>query len=84
MTKSKDLYVRYMASGLSQKLFAKEEGISPSTLNYHVKKSKEDQEPYKADGQFAAIKIRKEVSLSGEPKMIHITTTSGVKISIPL
>lgn len=76
---SKLLFERFKKSGLSQKAFGKQEGISASMVSYYVRKAQE------GDGHKAASTIFSPVVINQKKDdHIIITTSSGVTIEIPL
>lgn len=79
MSKYKEIHERFKSSGLSQKDFAAQEGISPSMVSYYVNRAKEETGTL---NNFRPIQISKSNEVDGN--VIHITTSNGVKISIPL
>ncbi len=80
MTKHIDLISRYQASGLSQKAFAKQEGISPSTISYHLNKNKKASESSESS-IFSEVEI---VASCDATNCIKIITPSGTEIQIPI
>jgi DNA-binding transcriptional regulator LsrR (DeoR family) len=76
MTKYKSFEIRYKQSGLTQKEFAKREGISSGMVGYYLRRARQEQ---KRDG-FAQI----EVTPSEENKVVSITTPGGVVVTIPI
>ena len=79
MTKYAEIYERYKLSGLSQKAFSVQEGISPSMVSYYVNKAKREQRVI--SNNFAPIQI---TTRSRDDKFIQVTTSKGIKITIPI
>lgn len=71
--RNREINKRYEESGLSQRAFAYQEGISTSTLNYHLKQAKTQ-----AKEGFTQIEV------CAPQEFIVITTPSGTTIEIPL
>jgi len=77
MSKQEEMYnmvTEYQSSGLSEKAFSKERGISPSTFNYWVRKKKQQDYP----GGFVEVDTRLKSS-SGDMKLIY---PNGVKLQM--
>ena len=71
---------RYEASGLNQRAFAKQEGLSPTMLSYYLKKARVSTaltEPI-SSSSFQEVLVK-----SRGTSQITITTQSGIKIEIP-
>jgi len=79
MSKYSEFHERYKSSGLSQKSFAELEGISPSMVSYYINRAKREQ--MEDLGSFGSIEV---VSNRSTNRCVEITTSSGMKISIPL
>ena len=78
-TKYRKILERFEQSGMSQKAFAAQEGISPSLVSYYLKKSRDDKQG--TASKFTPIEFEEPPS---EEKTIQITTSKGLKITIPI
>lgn len=75
-----DLKVRYEASGLTQRAFAKQEGLSANMLSYYLKKARAE---HGSSQQLTGRRFQEVIVKPSGPSLITITTQSGVKIEIP-
>lgn len=81
MSKYKEFANRYKESKLSQKEFARIEGISPSMVSYKLKRSRAEDKPKNTKVKFHPIQLTTS-RISSES--IEIVTSKGLKISIPI
>ena len=81
MSKYQEIYRRFNESGLSQKAFANEEGISAGMVSYYIRKARKEEENREDSGQFKPIQITPGGS---DKRSIHITTSKGLRITIPI
>ena len=81
MSKYQDIQRRYNESGLSQKAFAEQEGISAGMVSYYIRKARKEEENGEDSGQFKSIQITPGRS---DDCCIRITTSKGVQITIPV
>jgi predicted transcriptional regulator len=72
----KELAQRFKESGLSQRKFGKQEGISASMVSYYVRKAKTQSS---SPMTFTPIKVHDKAN-----QIIKITTPNGITIQIPL
>ncbi len=75
----KDFLKRFKASGLTQKAFAEQHGLSPSMVSYYLRRGREISGVSKESGDFIPLEV---TSYSGG--VIEITTPSGLTIKVPL
>ena len=75
-----DLRARYEASGLTQRAFAKQEGLSANMLSYYLKKARAE---HGSSQQRAGRRFQEVIVKPSGSSLITITTQSGVKIEIP-
>jgi predicted transcriptional regulator len=75
MTKYEIMRSRYESSGMTAKIFAKQENISVATLYKWLKKAGEIQRT----GEFVNLEVSKT-----KPGQIRIQTPQGVLIDIPI
>lgn len=75
MTKYEIMSARYESSGMTAKIFAKQENISVATLYKWMKKARES----KSTGEFVTLEVSKT-----NRGQIRIQTPQGVLIDIPI
>lgn len=73
---NQEIHDRFTGSGLTRKAFADSEGISPSTLSYHLKRA--------GSGTGEPPVTFTELDLPSSPAHMEITTPSGIVVRIPL
>jgi transcriptional regulator with XRE-family HTH domain len=81
MSKYQDIYTRFKQSGLSQKAFAKQEGISTGMVSYYLRKARKEEQKHDDFHVFKPIEI---TSRGDDDRSILITTSKGLQITIPI
>ncbi len=85
MTKYKNIYDRYKKSGLTQKSFAHQEGISPSMVCYYIKRARQEMNIGDIlNGKFKDFAPIQITTSGSEGRFIRITTIKGLEITIPI
>jgi hypothetical protein len=81
MSKYQEIYRNFKQSGLSQKAFAKQEGISSGMVSYYLRRALKEEDKEKGSAVFKPIQI---TSGGNDDRCIHITTSKGLQITIPI
>ena len=81
MSKYQEIYRRFKQSGLSQKTFAEQEGVSPGMVSYYLRRARNEEDKQKDSNVFKPIQI---TSGGSDERSIHITTSKGLQITIPI
>lgn len=81
MTNYKEFYKRYVDSGLTQRAFAKQEGLSVGSVSYYLKRGREKETKARTKkATFSPI----EIPMTSGRGIIIIRTASGIEIEIPI
>ena len=78
MSKYSEFFRRYSESGMTQKLFAEQEGISPSMVSYYINRAKREGHQ---STSFSSIEL---IGSRSTNDCIEITTSKGMNIKIPI
>lgn len=81
MSKYQEIYRNFKQSGLSQKSFAKQEGISSGMVSYYLRRALKEEDKERGSAVFKPIQI---TSGGNHDRCIHITTSKGLQITIPI
>lgn len=74
----------YEQSGLTQKRYSKQRGISPSMVSYYLRKAREENEFRDDKAQEASSKFSELQIISTRDKLLRITYPSGIQIELPI
>jgi hypothetical protein len=77
MSKYQEIYRKFKQSGS----FAKQEGISSGMVSYYLRRALKEEDKERGSAVFKPIQI---TSGGNHDRCIHITTSKGLQITIPI